>query len=135
MEGRRQNGRTVEQLVDEHEIILDALLVQLAEVAARDLDEAVEEFEDKRRGCVTSDGSSATGHFTTRKPEGEAHFVTPTTYTLFIRTWKNDVEPRVMMGERMSGLEMTWIRNTSEIERLSGSAVTSPASRPMERLT
>ena len=46
------------------------------------------------------------------------HFVTATRYRLFTRTWKKLVEPRVTMGERTSLLEMTWIRKTSEMERL-----------------
>jgi hypothetical protein len=37
---------------------------------------------------------------------------------LFILTWKKDVEPRVMIGERTSGLDTTWIRNTSAMDRL-----------------
>lgn len=37
---------------------------------------------------------------------------------MLIRTWKKDVEPRVIIGERTSGFEMTWIRKTSEMLRL-----------------
>lgn len=48
----------------------------------------------------------------------EAHFVTATMKMLLMRTWKNDVDPSVMMGDRTSGFDTTWIRNTSEMERL-----------------
>lgn len=37
----------VEQLVDEDKVVLDGLLVELAEVAAAELDQAVEELEDE----------------------------------------------------------------------------------------
>lgn len=37
-------------------------------------------------------------------------------FSLF--TWKNVVEPSVVIGERMSVEERTWMRNTSAIDRL-----------------
>jgi hypothetical protein len=40
---------TVQQLVDEHKVVLDRLLVKLAKVAPPQLDEAVEELKDERR--------------------------------------------------------------------------------------
>lgn len=43
-----QRRRTVEQLVDEHKVVLDALLVELAKVGARDGHEAVDELEHER---------------------------------------------------------------------------------------
>lgn len=46
------------------------------------------------------------------------HFVTATIKILFSLTWKKLVDPRVMIGERTSGLEMTWMRKTSAIDRL-----------------
>lgn len=49
-----------------------------------------------------------------------AHFVTAMMYKLFVRTWKKLVEPSVMIGERTSLLDTTWMRNTSAIERLHG---------------
>lgn len=49
---------------------------------------------------------------------------------LLTLTWKNEVDPRVMIGERTSGLEMTWILNTSEIDRLR-----SVRSRPQAHFT
>jgi hypothetical protein len=41
---------------------------------------------------------------------------------LLIRTWKKEVEPSVMMGERTSGFETTWMRKTSAIDRLGSSS-------------
>lgn len=49
-----------------------------------------------------------------------AYFVTATMKMLLIRTWKNDVDPSVMMGDRTSGFDTTWILKTSEMERLVG---------------
>lgn len=57
--------------------------------------------------------------------------MTASTKTLFIRTWKKEVEPRVMIGERTSGLETTWMRNTSAIDRLGGPEVS--ATRQIDR--
>lgn len=37
---------------------------------------------------------------------------------MFILTWKKLVEPRVMIGDRTSLLEITWMRKTSDIDRL-----------------
>lgn len=48
---------TVEQLVDEHEVVLNGLLVELAKVAPPQLDEAVEELEDQGGiGVALGDG-------------------------------------------------------------------------------
>lgn len=41
----KTGGRTVEQLIDEDKVVLDALLVELAKVGARDGHEPVDEFE------------------------------------------------------------------------------------------
>lgn len=46
------------------------------------------------------------------------HFVTATMYKFSWRTWKNEVEPKVTIGERTSVLDITWIRNISATERL-----------------
>jgi len=48
----------------------------------------------------------------------DTDFVTATMYRLFTLTWKKLVEPRVMMGDRTSLFETTWIRNTSAMDRL-----------------
>ena len=44
--------------------------------------------------------------------------VTAVRYRFWCRTWKKDVEPSVMMGERTSGFQMTWILKMSAMERL-----------------
>jgi hypothetical protein len=49
---------------------------------------------------------------------GDTDLVTASTKTLLTLTWKKEVDPRVMMGERTSAFEMTCIRKTSAIERL-----------------
>lgn len=54
---------------------------------------------------------------------------------LFTLTWKNDVEPRVIIGERTSGLEITWIRKTSESDRLHFVSVMNSCCRQLTYLT
>ncbi len=49
----KQRRRTVEQLVNQHKIVLDGLLVKLPEVAASQLDQSVEELKDKGSIGVT----------------------------------------------------------------------------------
>jgi hypothetical protein len=52
-------ARTVEELIDEDKVVLDALFVQLAKVGARDRDEAVDELEDEGgRGVGPSAGGA-----------------------------------------------------------------------------
>ena len=46
------------------------------------------------------------------------HFVTATTYRLFILTWKKLVDPSVIIGLLTSEFETTCIRKTSAIDRL-----------------
>lgn len=46
------------------------------------------------------------------------HFVTAIMYKLLCLTWKKEVEPSVMIGERTSGLETTCTLNISLIDRL-----------------
>ena len=45
----RTSELTINEFVDEREIVLDALLVDLAEVTLADIDEAVAEFKDECR--------------------------------------------------------------------------------------
>jgi hypothetical protein len=57
--------RTIEELVDEDKVVLDAVFVELAEVAAPNLDDAVAELEDEgRRGVGLADCAdrSRVGH-------------------------------------------------------------------------
>ena len=49
---RRPKGQTVDELVDEHEIVLDRFLVELAKVGPRNGDETIEEFEDEGSVCI-----------------------------------------------------------------------------------
>lgn len=51
MHEEREN-RTVYELVNDDEVILDRLLVDLAEVRLRYIDELVAELEDKRSVCI-----------------------------------------------------------------------------------
>ena len=46
------------------------------------------------------------------------NLVTATIYIFSCLTWKNDVEPNVAIGDLISGFEITWIRKTSDNERL-----------------
>jgi len=45
-------GQTVDELVDEHEIVLHRFLVELAKVGPRDGNETIEEFEDEGSVCI-----------------------------------------------------------------------------------
>ena len=45
-------GRTVDELIDEHEIVLHRFFVELAKVGPRDGNETVEEFEDEGSICI-----------------------------------------------------------------------------------
>ena len=49
---REVQQHTVQQLVDEDKVVLDAVLVELAKVAAANLDDAVAKLEDERRRGV-----------------------------------------------------------------------------------
>jgi len=46
------------------------------------------------------------------------NFVTATMYIFSCLTWKKDVEPKVAIGDLISGFEITWILKTSDNERL-----------------
>jgi len=46
------------------------------------------------------------------------NLVTATIYIFSCLTWKNDVEPKVAIGDLISGFEITWILKTSDNERL-----------------
>jgi len=50
-------AHTIEQLVDQHKVVLDGLLVKLGKVAAAQLDQAVEKLEDEGGvGVALGDG-------------------------------------------------------------------------------
>lgn len=46
-----------------------------------------------------------------------------------MRTWKKLVEPKVIIGDRTSLLETTWILKTSAMERLSSETYHKPIRR------
>ncbi|KAJ9109744.1 hypothetical protein QFC19_001974 [Naganishia cerealis] len=50
---------TIEQLVDQDEIVLDCLFVEFAKIGTGDGNEAVQEFEYERRIGVASEGNEA----------------------------------------------------------------------------
>lgn len=112
---------TIEEFVDEHKVVLDSLLIQLIEVRLGDAQESIQELEDESGVCVASneilltfEQSALSGSLSF----GDTDLVTASTKTLLTLTWKKEVDPRVMMGERTSAFEMTCIRKTSAIERL-----------------
>jgi hypothetical protein len=46
------NGQTVDELVDEHEIVLHRFLVELAKIGPRDGNKTIEKFEDEGSICI-----------------------------------------------------------------------------------
>lgn len=53
----RMEALTVDELVNEHEVIFHRLLVELAKVGPRDGNESVEELEDEGGICIIPAGS------------------------------------------------------------------------------
>ena len=95
---------TVKKLVNEDKVVFHAFLVKLPKVASRHGHKPIEKLKDQGGRCI---GSQVRPVSLARDLFTLTHLVTPTTKMLLTRTWKKDVDPRVMMGERTSGLEMT----------------------------
>lgn len=98
---------TVKELIDQNKVALDALLIQLAKVAARNGDKTVEKLKHERRvgvapvvvsnnvwdaGRGSPPRSTLSRGFPSNArclaPRCSTHFVTAVTKTLLIFTWK-----------------------------------------------
>ena len=112
---QQQPLRTINKLVYDHKVILHRLLVNLSKVRLANVDETVAKFEDEGSVCV---GSVIKSQVDVGAKRFISYFVTATTYKLLILTWKKLVDPSVMIGDRTSLFDTTWIRNTSAIDRL-----------------
>lgn len=112
---QQQSIRTINKFIYDHKVVLHRLLVNLSKVRLANVDETVAKFEHESSVRV---GSVMKGQADVATKGFTSYFVTATTYKLLILTWKKLVDPSVMIGDRTSLFDTTWIRNTSAIDRL-----------------
>lgn len=111
-------GRTINQFVDEHEVVLYSLFVDLAEIRLGNGYEAIAVLEHECCIGVASGRYLDLEHLWLKHGQKGTYLVIATIYRLLTLTWKKLVEPSVTIGDRTSLFETTCIRNTSAIERL-----------------